>query len=184
MNRKFKIWLMSIVIIAVGLNLFMFLYIHIIQYYTKRLFREVQNHDKLYVYETYFGALNAPFYVEDIKDTGALVTYYQRVIKHDTATNYINFPLKMNMTLYEPIYVYKHFGKGSNIVQLVDFNKKCWGYFKGYYYIPTTHAAPPTDSLVKKEEAFIIKYNSDKDVQIRNRISADPDKVYGWYCGD
>ncbi len=183
MNRKLKIWLLSIVIIAVGINLFMFLYIHIAQYYTKSLFKEVQNNNKVYVYETYFHALNAPFYVEDLKDTAALVTYYQRLAKLDTATNYINFPLKMNMTLYEPIYVYKSFGQGSNIIQLIDFNKKCWGYFEGYYYKPTTHAAAPSDSLVKEKEAFIAKYNSDKRVQMVNRISKKI-SVYGWYCND
>lgn len=122
-------------------------------------------------------------YVKDLKDTSALITYYQRLAKNDTATNYINFDIKTDMTLHEPIYVYKYFGKGSNIIQLIDFNKKCWGYFKGYYYIPTMHLMPPRGSLVKQEEAFIAKYNADKHVQMMNRI-AKKISEYGWYCDD
>jgi len=182
MNRVTKIF-----VVAASINitafLGMFIYAQVAKYYTKALFKEVYGHDKLFVYETYSMALNAAFYVEDMKDTSALIVYYQRLAKLDTGANYINFPLKASITLYEPIYVYKRFGKGSNIVQLIDFNKKCWGYFKAYYYVPTTHIAAPPDSLVKKEEAFDAKYNSDQRVQMINKISAKI-SPYGWYCSD
>ena len=133
----------------------MYIYAAIAKYRTKELFKAVQNHEKLYVYETYFGALNAVMYVVNLKDTSALITYYQRDAKHDTVTNYINFEINtFPISLHEPIYVYNYLNKGSNIIQLVDFNTKCWGYIQGYVYKPTTHFTAPPDSLIKQEEAF------------------------------
>ena len=46
------------IIIAVGLNLGMYVDVKIEQHQARVLFQQVKNHDKLYVYETYFGALN------------------------------------------------------------------------------------------------------------------------------
>ena len=181
MKRKFKIWLISIVVIGVGLNLFMFIYVQIAKYHAKALYKEVANHDKFFVYETYTRALNPVFYVENLEDTSALITYYQRLAKLDTATNYINFEIQMLITTHEPIYVYKPFNKSSNIVQFIDFDKGCWGYMKGYLYKGNTHIVAPPDSLVNRYELFWAKQNSDPHQQMINRITKKI-SPYGWYC--
>ncbi len=54
MNRKFQIWLIAVVTIAVVLNLGMYLIKLIAQHYAKVVFEQVKDHDKLYVYETYY----------------------------------------------------------------------------------------------------------------------------------
>jgi hypothetical protein len=182
MNKKVKIWLISIVVIGVGLNLGMYLCMKIEQYEAKALYEKVQHHDKLYVYETYYGALNAAFYVENLKDTSELIDFYVKYAKHDSNA-YFNFPIKtMPIGMHEPIYVYRYLSKNSEIVEMVDFNKSCWGYIKGYVYKPTTHTSTPPDSLVKKEEAFIAKYNADEHAKMMNRITKKVSEEYGWYC--
>ena len=183
MKRKIKIWLISVVVIAVGLNLGMYIDVKIEQHHAKALFEQVKNHDKLYVYETYFGALNPVFYVKNFKDTADLINYYSKVAKHDTSA-FFNFEINtMPISMYEPMYVYSYLKKGSKIVQMIDFDVHCWGYVKGYVYKPTTHRCPPPDSLIKKEEASIIKDNQDPHVQMMNRI-AKKISDYGWYCND
>jgi hypothetical protein len=182
MNRIFKIWLIAIFIIGVGANLVVYISIKVEQYLTKNLFEQVENHDKLYVYETYFGSLNAVMYVEDVKDTADLINYYNRIAKRDT-TAYINFPIKcMPISLYVPIYVYKYLNKSSKVVELVDFDVKCWGYIRGYVYKPTTHEHPPADSLIKSYELDMAKYNSKKEVQTIRQIKERGISAYGWYC--
>jgi hypothetical protein len=181
-KRKFKILFVSMIVIAVTLNLGVLLCIAIQKHYTKVLFEQVKDHDKQFVYETYTRALNAVMYVDDPKDTAALITYYSRLSKLDTATNYINFKIQsMRITLYKPIYVYQYLKKGSQIVELIDFNTKCWGYIKGYVYLPTTHAKAPADSLIKQEELYMRNYNSNPQNQLTNRIYKKINP-YGWYC--
>jgi len=183
MKRKIKIWLISVLVIIVGLNLGMYIDIKIEQYHANVLFEQVKNHDKLYVYETYFGALNAVMYVKDVKDTTKLINYYSKVEKHDTSA-VINFEINtMPISMYEPIYVYRYLEKGSKIVQMIDFDVRCWGYVKGYVYEPTTHHCAPPDSLIKKEETSIIEYSQNKHAQMINRI-AKKISDYGWYCND
>jgi hypothetical protein len=90
------------VIIGIGLNLGMYIYIKIAQYRAKIVFDEVKKHDKLFVYETYYHALNAALYVKDLEDTAELIDYYTKVEKHDT-TAYFNFEIKMmRITMYKP----------------------------------------------------------------------------------
>jgi hypothetical protein len=183
MKRKIKIWLLSIVLIAVVLNLGMYIEIKVEQYQAKNLYGQVRNRDKLYVYETYSGVLNPALYVKDLKDTAELISYYSKVEKNDTSA-FFNFEIKMmRITMHEPMYVYSYQKKGSKIVQTVDFDVHCWGYVKGYLYKPTTHRYAPPDSLIKKEEAFIVRHNQDKRVQMLNRI-AKKISDYGWYCND
>jgi len=50
MKRKIKIWLISVVVIAVGLNLGMYIDVKIEQHHAKALFEQVKNHDKLHVH--------------------------------------------------------------------------------------------------------------------------------------
>lgn len=181
MKRKFRIWVLATVVIGISLNIFWFVYTKIAIYHAKVLFKEVQNHDKLYVYDNYYPALNAAFYVEDLKDTAALISYYNKVAKHDT-TDSISFEINfMRLTLHEPMYVYGYLNKGSKIIQLIDFDKDCWGYLKGYVYRPTTHLNPPPDSLIKLEEEYIAKDKLDKQKQLIHRI-AKKISDYGWYC--
>jgi len=181
MIRKFKIWLCSILIIGITVNLGMYIYVKIAQYRARALFGQVKNHDKVYVYETYFGALNAVMYVVDLKDTSALIDYYAKVEKHDTSA-VINFEINfMRLTLHEPIYVSKYFNKGSNIMQIVDFDNHCWGYVEGYIYKPTSHISAPPDSLIKQYEEFVLRRNATKEVQRINRIGKKINP-YGFYC--
>jgi len=183
MNKKIKIWLISIVVIGVGLNLGMYLWMKIEQYQAKALYQKVQHHDKLFVYETYFGVLNPVLYVKDLKDTAELISYYSKVEKKDTSA-FFNFQIKMmRICMREPMYVYNNPKKGSKIVQMIDFDVNCWGYVEGYLYKPTTHRYAPPDSLIKKEEAFIVKHNQDKRVQMLSKI-AKKISEYGWYCND
>ncbi len=184
MGRRFKIWAASIIVI----NILGFSSIYIIEgiekYIAKKIYHKVKNNDKVFVYETYLGSLNSVMYVDDLQDTMKLIKYYNKLAKLDTATAFIDFEIKsMPLTFYKPIYVYKKLNKGSNIVELVDFNKKCWGYMAGYVYKPTTHENPPPDSLIKLKEDFIRKYNNDEKVKILNRISKKISS-YGWYCNE
>ena len=78
------------------------------QCYTKYLFNEVRNNDKVFVYETYMGALNPALYVTDLQDTSELITYYDKIAKHDTANAFFDFKINfIPMTLYQPIYTGK-----------------------------------------------------------------------------
>lgn len=168
---------------TVALNLGMYIEIKIEQYQAKNLYEQVKNHDKLYVYEAYSGVLNPVLYVKDLKDTAELINYYSKVEKNDTSA-FFNFEIKMmRTTMYEPMYVYNYQKKGSKIIQMIDFDVHCWGYVKGYLYKPTTHRHAPPDSLIKKEEAYIVKQNQDKRVQMLSKI-AKKISDYGWYCDD
>jgi hypothetical protein len=181
MKRKFIIWITTTISLVLVLNLVGFIYVQIVKHQARVLFEQVKNHDRLYVYETYYKALNPVFYVIDIQDTGLLINYYSKLEKLDTPA-YITFDnTAMFYTLYQPIYVCKNMNKGSKIIQLADFDMRCWGYFKAYFYKPTTHFQAPPDSLVKKEETLIENDKQDKSKQVRDRISKK-NSVYGWFC--
>lgn len=146
------------------------------QCYTKYLFNEVKDNNKVFVYETYTGALNPVLYVTDLQDTSELIAYYDKIAKHDMANAFFNFRINfMPTTLYQPIYTGKSMGKASKIVEVIDFNTKCWGYIRGYICLSTTHKIAPSYRLVKV---------------YKNRITETPssDRIhkktnpYGWYC--
>ncbi len=124
---KFRTWIIFIISInVIGFPTF-YLARYVGQYNAKRLFNDIKNNEKVFVYETYSGSLSPVFYVDDLKDTLELINYYKKVAKNDT-TAYINFELKfMPLTLYKPIYVLRKFGKSSQIIELADFNNECWG---------------------------------------------------------
>ncbi len=44
--------------------------------------------------------------------------------------------------MYKPMYVYRYLNKGSNVVEMIDFNVKCWGFIKGYVYKPQSIKCP------------------------------------------
>jgi hypothetical protein len=182
MNKKVKIWIISVAVInIVGFSL-MYISKFVAQQQAKKLFSKVKNNDKVFVYETYSGALNNVLYVEKLKDTTDLIDYYYKLENKDTA--YINFDIKfMPLTLYKPIYTVRKLGKASKIIEVVDFNTKCWGYIKGYICYANTHRNAPSDSLVHAHVMYVAQKNSDKEVQKIDRIYKKISE-YGWYCNE
>jgi len=177
MKNRFKIWIISVVIMAVGISLGMFIYVKIQQHLAKELYLRVRNNPKVYVYETYYTTLTAVMYVDKLEDTSALIDYYKKTAKHDTSA-VINFEIKdMPLTMYEPIYVYSYLNKSSNIVRVIDFDVNCWGYISGYVYKPTTHMNAPPDSSIKRLEALDNARGYDKRPNHQQGISP-----YGWWC--
>ena len=181
MSKKFKTWIISTIVLMVVINLFGFLYIKIAQYHAKTIFEQVKNNEKVYVYETYYGGLNNALYVEDVEDTTQLIQYYDKVAKLDTPA-IINFDIKnIPIGLYSPLYVYKYFQKGSKVVEVIDFDYKCWGILKGYVYLSVIHKKLPPDFLIKQSDSILQKYNESKHAQMIKRI-AHKISDYGWYC--
>ena len=174
-------WIKAIIyILIVGMSSVL-IFVGVSKYHAKYLFEKTRTNEKVYTYETYFGALNSAMYVDDLNDTSELINYYTKLEKNDTPA-YINFPIKtMRITLHNPMYVYKYMNKSSKIVELIDFDTVCWGYMKGYLFKPTVHSYPPPDSLIKKEEDFMKSYSLDPTV-IRNSKYVESNNDYGCYC--
>jgi hypothetical protein len=182
MRITLKTWITIVItMIVVGLPL-LYLTIYLEQYRAKRIFKRVENNDKLFVYEAYLGGLNAAMYVDDLKDTSKLIEFYNKLDRRDTVTAFINFKIRfMPITFYEPIYVYRYLNKGSKIVELIDFNTKCWGYMKGYVYKGVTHLKPPAASLIKRYEQSVAMESQDPQ-RLKIKNIAKKVSPYGWYC--
>lgn len=172
-----KFWLGSCAILFIGF----FSYVFLAKQYTKHLFSKYIDNSKVYVYETYYGAINNVYYITDLSDSVNLIKYYSAVIKGDTAHAFLNFEIK-SMPYNNLIYV-KNFGKkGSNIVELIDFNTDCWGYIEGYVYKPTIHTQKAPEELLRKR----LKLDDSRIEAYKNTITyrnhGFPASGYGCQC--
>ncbi len=183
MSKKMKIQLYSMVVIGIITIAGHYLFVFYSQYRAKTLYNIVKSHQKFFIYETYRVRLNNVLYVEKCKDTAELINYYAREDKKDTLATF-NFDIRfMPISKYQPVYVVNIPAKGSNVIEVVDFNTKCWGFIKGYVYKQTAHINPASDSLIKSYETHWAKYNSDPEHIKTSKISAKI-SPYGIYCDE
>ena len=145
--------------------------------HAQQLYHDVQSHERLYVYETFFGALNNVLYIENLKDSTSLINFYDSAAKRINTT--IGEYEIQTMPIHEiqPLYVLKDLGATSRMIEVIDFDTTCWGYIRGYVYKATTHKNPPADSLMKKKLEFIEQKKANNKDPVTSHTSA-----YGFYC--
>lgn len=141
MSKK-KIIMITIAIIGLG-----FLFGG--YFFNKWYHKDIKNHPKMYVYQTFWGAVNSAMIVEDEKYKYDLVAYYEQAEKGENPT--FNFPLK-TLPQYEPVYVIE-FTKDSLLAKVIsyyDYGATRGGSFtKGWVYAKCLHQVPPPKKEAK-----------------------------------
>ena len=177
MKTRIKVLLVSIVVIGISYNVVWFVVVYFAKRHAKNLYHEVQSHERVYVYESFSRALNNVIYIDDLKDSNAIINFYDCDAKGIDTTVGVDVFSTMPLTTVEPLYVLKDCGPGSRMVEVISFDTSCWGYIKGYVYKATTHTHPPPDSLIKKENEFMKRPNPYNKNTVHKH--ANP---YGFYC--
>ncbi len=70
--------------------------------------------------------------------------------------------------------------KDSTIVEIVDFNTKCWGYIKGYVYFTNIHTKPP--SKERQSEYYRLINTNTRNKKIEGKNLYDKPSEYGITC--
>lgn len=123
----------------------------------KRMYDRVKNNKKVYVNDTYNGAINSAMYVTGNSDTSALIEFYS-IAELGSGGGYIRFPIRTMP--YNTVFFLVNDAalySGSKVVEVVYFDtlSNTRDYTRGLVYKGTVHMNPPSDSLlIRKDKSY------------------------------
>ncbi|MDJ1484644.1 hypothetical protein QNI16_29365 [Cytophagaceae bacterium YF14B1] len=156
-----------------------FIYIRYEQWVAKNYYQEIKDNPKIYTYQILDNNLEPVFYITDLDYAQDLRSYYDSLlIREGRSMSEISytFPTKLLLTPKKPLLFIQYVGPDSSLVEFINFNLDCYGYWRGYADRRVIHFELAPDSLVTK----LFKDINNRSVKNPHRnFTTSP---FGWQC--
>ena len=113
----------------------------------KKFYQTIKSNPQVYIYDTFYPALNDAMYVTNEADYNNLVGFYKKIEQRKSDSAYILFPIRY-LSFNYPMYTLNDHLKDSQVIEIVDMDTSTYEYKKCVVYKGTVHKKAPPDSLV------------------------------------
>ena len=149
-TRKERDFFVSFVLFGSLLGLLSGPIIYVYSLYQKHegkiFYAKIKNNPQVYIYDTFFPALNPAMYITSTEDYARFSGFYKKWI-NKSDSNYLVFPIRY-LSFDYPMYVLNYHLSDSNLIEVVDMDTSNYDYTKCVVFKGTVHINPPNDTLL------------------------------------